>query len=390
VEPTSPRAGAAVDRDVVLRRDDRWFFVGSAALITIIAQLTDPGTPLDLLMVSPAIAAFVFQDRLARFPVEVLAFLVVAPIVVVVGVREVLEPMLFLSVTMILYVSAHVESTIRAAVIAAIATASPWFISEFLAPEEDIGWQSWMLAHAFTFAIGRLLHRQRVLINELDHARQALAEQAVAEERRRMARELHDLAGHTLAAVLLHVTGARHVLRRNPAEAERALADAETVGRSGLDEIRATVAALRTDERGTDPALATSADIGELVAEYRRAGLQVTASIPPAVAELTGPVGTALHRIVQEALVNVTRHAAGNAVDVRADVVNGDVHLTVSDHGRPAAEPDRGAGHFGLLGMGERARALGGSLDARATADGWRVVARLPLPPQSSSESAPS
>jgi signal transduction histidine kinase len=374
----------------MLRRDEHVFLLVSAAVITVVAQLTDPGSALDLLIVSPAIATFVLQGRLTWLPPEVVALLVAGPVIVVVGIDAVLEPMLFLTVLMILYISAYVESTARAALIAAVAAAMPWFTSDVLAPEEDMAWQAWTMAHVFTFAMGRLLRRQRVLINELDHARQALAEQAVAEERRRMARELHDLAGHTLAAVLLHVTGARHVLRRDPAEAERALADAETVGRSGLDEIRATVAALRTDERGTDPALATSADIGELVADYRRAGLQVTASIPPAVAELTGPVGTALHRIVQEALVNVTRHAAGNAVDVRADVVNGDVHLTVSDHGRPAAEPNRGAGHFGLVGMGERARALGGSLDARATADGWRVVARLPLPPQSSSESGPS
>ena len=72
---------------------------------------------------------------------------------------------------------------------------------------------------------------------------------------------MHDLAGHTLAAMLLHVTGARHVLRRDIDEAEQALLEAETIGRSSLDQIRATVASLRTDERGTDPPLAASADL---------------------------------------------------------------------------------------------------------------------------------
>ena len=181
--------------------------------------------------------------------------------------------MMFLSVTMVLYVSAHLESIVRAALIAAVAAASPWVIGEFIAPEEDIGWQSWMMAHVFTFAIGRLLHRQQALIAELEQARQALADQAVAEERRRIARELHDLAGHTLAAMLLHVTGARHVLRRDVDDAERALVDAEGVGRASLDQIRATVAALRTDEPGTDPAVAGSAELEALVDEYRRAGI---------------------------------------------------------------------------------------------------------------------
>ena len=83
------------------------------------------------------------------------AFLVVAPIFFVVGVGEVLEPMLFLSVTMVLYVSANLESTVRAVLITIFAAASPWVIGEFLAPEENIGTQSWILAHVFTLAIGR-------------------------------------------------------------------------------------------------------------------------------------------------------------------------------------------------------------------------------------------
>ena len=379
VELTSRDADTTtVGDDVALRGDERGLQLLAAAVVTTIAQLTDPGTALDLLIVSPAVAAFVFQDRLARVP-EVFAALIIGPIFVVVGIQEVLEPMLFLSVLMILYVSARVESTLRAALIAAFAAASPWVIGEFLAVEEDIGWQSWIMAHAFTFAIGRLLHRQQVLIVQLERARQALAEQAVAEERRRIARELHDLAGHTLAAMLLHVTGARHVLRRDLDDAERALADAESVGRASLDQIRATVAALRTDERGTDPALAGSADLVALVNEYRRAGIDITAAISPRVAELAGPTGTAVHRITREALANVARHAPGNTVEVIAAIEEADVVLTVADHGRAAASPDPNSGHFGLIGMSERARALGGSLEAGTTIDGWRVDARLPI-----------
>jgi signal transduction histidine kinase len=379
VEPTSRDADATAGLETTLRRADRGFFVLSAAVITILAQVTDPGSVVDLLIVAPAVVAFVFQDRLARLPPEVLALLVIGPILVVVGVREVLEPMLFLSVTLILYISAHVESTIRAAVIAAVATVSPWVIGELLAPGEEIGWESWTMAHAFTFAIGRLLQRQGKLIVELGRARQALADQAVAEERRRIARELHDLAGHTIAAVLLHVTGARHVLRRDLDEAERALIDAESVGRASLDQIRATVAALRTDERGTDPALAGSADLEALVDEYRRAGMDVTATFSPRVVELAGPLGIAVHRIIRESLANVARHAPANSVEVLADIEGGEVRLVVADHGRPAATPDPSGGHFGLVGMSERARALGGSLDAGATVDGWRVDARLPI-----------
>ncbi|MGH9290497.1 MAG: sensor histidine kinase, partial [Acidimicrobiales bacterium] len=164
-------------------------------------------------------------------------------------------------------------------------------------------------------------------------------------------------------------------------EAERALLQAETVGRGSLDQIRITVTSLRTSERGTDPALPASADLIGLVEEYRRAGLDVTAVISGPAAGIEGPVGTALHRISREALANVARHAPGNrvelAVDIDADA--DEVRLVVADHGRAPAAQDHANGHFGLVGMRERARALGGELDAGPTADGWRVETRLPL-----------
>jgi signal transduction histidine kinase len=380
--------GPAVPAAVAPRFDDLPFLVLCAAVVTVVAQLTDPGSAVDLLIVSPALAAFVFQHRLRRLPPEIMYALVAGPIVVVVGLNAVLEPMLFLSVTMILFISAQIDSTARAAVIAVAGSAMPWFVSEVLVPEENITWMTWSIANAFTFSIGRLVHQQQALIVELHQARQSLAEQAVAEERRRIARELHDLAGHTLAAMLLHVTGARHVLRRDVDDAERALIDAERVGRASLDQIRVTVAALRTDERGTDPALAEAADLDGLVEEYRRAGLAITASITPPASDLAGATGAALHRIAREALANVARHAPANSVELCADIVDGDVRLLVADHGHPAAPPDPNRSHFGLVGMGERARALGGSLAAEATDDGWRVDARLPMLGAPSSELA--
>lgn len=232
-------------------------------------------------------------------------------------------------------------------------------------------------------AMGRTLQRQRVLIEQLEATRLALAEAAVADERQRIARELHDLAGHTLAAVMLHVTGARHVLRRDLVEAEQALFDAEAVGRASMDQIRAVVAGLRTSQSGTDRALAGGADLATLVEDYRRAGLAITADIAVGVEHLDGPVGTALHRIAREAIANVGRHAPANRVDLAIEITESTdttpaaVRLVVSDVGRaPRGCPGDG---FGLVGMTERARSLGGTLHAGPTIDGWRVEAALPL-----------
>ncbi len=262
----------------------------------------------------------------------------------------------------------------------AICAASP-LVTSLAIPEEEIAWTPWVAANRLMFVLGRGLRRQRELIEQLQVAREALADQAVAEERRRIARELHDLTGHTIAAVLLHVTGARHVLRRDLDETERALVQAETIGRSSLDQIRTTVTSLRASEHGTDPALPGSADLIELVEEYRHAGLDVTAVITPPVTDIEGPIGTALHRISREALANVARHAPENRVELTVAV---DPLPTRCVSSSPTMDvrrssPVRADGHFGLVGMRERARALGGELDAGATADGWRVEARLPL-----------
>jgi signal transduction histidine kinase len=364
-------------------REEHTFLVGAAIVIVAVAQLTDGGTAADLLLLLPAVVAF----GLPRVPAELFALLVIVPVTVVVGREGALEGTFFVSVMMVYATASHLGSLTRAVVIVAAAIAAPWLVAEVVAPESGIAWQPWAMAQVFTGALGRAEYHRRRLIDELGRAQSALAAQAVAEERRRIARELHDLAGHTLAAMMLHVTGARHVLRRDVDEAERALVDAETVGRASLDQVRATVASLRTDEAGTDPPLAGVEDLAALVEEYRRAGLVVEASIAPAAAPAAkGPVGTALHRVARESLANVARHAPGNRVELQVDVRGNEVHLLVVDRGQAASAPDPRAAHFGLIGMAERARSLGGRFAAGPTSDGWRVEVELPIADARSSQ----
>jgi signal transduction histidine kinase len=365
--------------EIPTARNELGFLVGSALIIIVITQLVDPGDAVDLVLVAPAVLAFFLRGLVPRLPAEVFALLVIVPVMLAVSRDGALEGAFFLVVMMTFEATSHLESLIKSAIIMIAAAASTGIVSELLAPDSGITWEPWAMANLFTFALGRTQVQQRRLIEQLEQARQALADQAVAEERRRIARELHDLAGHTLAAVLLHVTGARHVLRRGDLdEAERALGDAESVGRASLDQIRATVASLRTDERGTDPSLAGVADLPALIEDYRRAGLTIESTIDPRAMDLNGPVGTAVHRVAREGLANVARHAPGNRVTLSVDV-NGDVvRLVVADRGRPATPPDPDSTQFGLVGMAERARALGGQFEAGPTADGWRVEVRLP------------
>jgi signal transduction histidine kinase len=366
--------------DTSVDRRELPFLVAVTAVIVTAAQVTDSGTSADLLLVIAAAATLVLSAASGRPPWVVVAVVVTVLLAAATWRDGSLEVALFVGVLATLYAAWHLGSLTKALACMALAAVAPLVVSTAM-PEEEIAWTPWAAGNVLTFVLGRNLQRQRVLIEQLEAAREALADQAVAEERQRIARELHDLAGHTLATVLLHVTGARHVLRRDPDEAERGLLQAEAVGRGSLDQIRSTVASLRTSERGTEPPLAGSADLVGLVEEYRRAGLEVTTVVGSTAASIEGPIGTALHRIGREALANVARHAPGNRVELALDVDPDadEVRLVVADHGRAAASPQPGDGHFGLMGMRERARALGGELDAGPTVDGWRIEVRLPL-----------
>lgn len=350
-----------------------------AVAVVVAAQWTEPGMPIDLAALILAAVVLVSPALVERTPGEWYVAAVLAPVCLAVGHEGHLELSLFLVGTATLYSARHLGSTSRVVLITAACSGGIVVTSRV----SDGGFSSppWVIAEILLLVVGRTLFRQDTLVGELQAAREALAEQAVAEERRRIARELHDVAGHTLAAVMLHVTGARHVLRRDPVEAERALLDAEAVGRASMEQIRETVETLRTIERGVDPPPPDADRLDDLIEEYRRAGLVVESTIAPGVAALRGPSGVAVHRIVRESLANVARHAPTNRVSIDASVVDGAVRLAVSDHGRSVPQVDRGTtGRFGLVGMSERARSLGGVLSAGPTADGWRVRAHLPVP----------
>lgn len=351
-----------------------------AFVAVVAAQWSEPGSFVDLAALVAAGAVLVAPAVFGWVPGEIFVAAIAVPVCLAVGHTGHLEVSLFLVLTACLYAAWYLGSTLRAALIVAACCAA--ILAASLWSDGGFSWLPWVGANVLLFVIGRTLQRQDGLVRDLEAARLALADQAVADERRRIARELHDVAGHTLAAVMLHVTGARHVLRRDPDEAERALLDAEAVGRASMDQIRLTVETLRSSERGVDPPLPDADRLDDLVEEYRRAGLTVDATIDPGLADVHGAVGLATHRIAREALANVARHAPTNRVDVIAAIEHGVVRLTISDHGHPAecdATAAGSPGRFGLIGMGERARSLGGSLSAEPSADGWRVDAILPL-----------
>jgi signal transduction histidine kinase len=246
---------------------------------------------------------------------------------------------------------------------------------EALVVERDAGWAAWIGGTSFSAVASVVGRRQRDLLHQLHAAQGDLARRAQAEERNRIARELHDVIAHSLTISLLHVSAARLALDEDRDEAARALDEAERLGRQSLDEARHAVGLLR---RGgdADPSapLPGSVDVPALVERFRAAGADVEATMTGDLTALPGTVGLATYRILQEALTNAIKHAP-QATSVVQVSVNGEaVRLSVDTAGAPR----HGTG-LGLVGIRERAESLGGRLTAGPGGSGWLVDAEIPL-----------
>jgi len=232
--------------------------------------------------------------------------------------------------------------------------------------------------------------RDRIALLE-ERAAQVVREQderqrrAVADERLRIAQELHDVVAHAMSVITVQAGVGAHVIDTNPEEARKALATIEATGRTALQELRLMVGVLRQDgdARGLRaPAPSRHAEIEQLVASFRDAGVEVElvwrgepkVDIPASV-YLNG------YRILQEALTNVLKHAGRARATVTIHVDHGAADIEVVDDGRGAASSlDGHQPGFGLLGMQERAAVLGGTVQAApAPGGGFRVRAHLPF-----------
>jgi signal transduction histidine kinase len=232
--------------------------------------------------------------------------------------------------------------------------------------------------------LGVLVHEQRrtaamlaVRNAELERLRGVEAARVVAEERTRIARELHDVVAHHLTALIIRAQAADRVAATRPAEATAVMGWIATTAKEALAAMRQTVRVLR-DEAALAPG-PTLADLPDIAARIRQAGLDVELRLPPSLPPLHPQVELAAVRITQEALTNTLRHAAARRAVVSLRPGEGGLVLDVDDDGRTDPAAPRPTGGHGLLGMRERAVSCGGSLDIdRSSLGGWRVRAWLP------------
>ena len=253
------------------------------------------------------------------------------------------------------------------------------------------------LGHVLLVAIPLLaadLHRTRhayvsVLRERLelaDRAREQEGQRRAEQERMRIARDLHDVVAHTLTTINVQAATAAQLLDRNPAHAQAALETIEDASREAIGELRAILGVLRDDADHDSPRRPAPGldSLPELVNRTSSEGIDVQMEVegeqPERVPEA---VSLAAYRIVQEALTNARRHAAGAPVHVRLAFQPNGLTLAVENHGGAPVDGhwSDGASGVGIIGMTERAAAVGGTLRAAPQRDGFRVDAELPYAP---------
>jgi signal transduction histidine kinase len=213
-----------------------------------------------------------------------------------------------------------------------------------------------------------------LLLAQTQRSQEEQLRAARLEESTRIAREIHDVLAHALAGLTIQLEATQSLLEQG-ADRDAILARvrrAHALAREGLVETRRAVGALRGE------AVAVPDAIRSLVDEYDG---DASLGIDGDLHRLSGPAGLTLVRAVQEALTNVRKHAPGANVSVMVDAAGAELVAIVSDRVNGASPPPAQTGRgYGLQGMRERAQSLGGTVSAGATADGWRVELRLPMP----------
>ncbi|MEV0627714.1 sensor histidine kinase [Nonomuraea wenchangensis] len=332
------------------------------------------------LAVSTALA-HVAAVLLPRRPMPALGVLLAAAVLACVplGVAEI--PLAqFLAVDAALYFIAagHARRTGILALLGALTVLTGYLTVRVLA-----GWPagtSAELAVAMTAVIAWLVgHSVRQAREHAETLAATATARAVADERLRLSRELHDTVAHSIGVIALQAGAARRVIPTQPDRAGQALGDIETVGRETLSGLRRMLGAMRHGDQsrplGAAPGLS---DLDRLVATTTDAGVHVEVRRLGELRPLPPEIDVSAYRIIQEAITNVVRHAGTSRCQVSIDYRDDELTVEVLDEGRGPRRPPEGG--YGLVGMRERVHLLRGSFSAAPRAEGgFRVAARLPL-----------
>ncbi|MEU7015338.1 sensor histidine kinase [Streptomyces sp. NPDC046385] len=372
-------------------RNDALLTVGAAAVdlvgYTAFSQVSGvPMSSLGILLLTVTAMPLLMRRR---FPLTVMAVSLV--LVALVNLTTSISHHFGAALAVALYSAARTGRPRATATLTIGAIGVTLLTPDLAAPHGFLNVTSAGLAACLVAATGLAVNRWH---QKTEANRRLLADRALAEERRRIARELHDIVAHRITIMQLMAGGARANLDHDTGVARDALVTLEESGRLALREMRQLLDVLRTDEdtatdrHGTpespQPGLA---DLDRLIKESRQAGQPTELTVDGEPGRLPPVVGLTLYRVVQEALTNARKHAGPDVpVKVRLTCRPERVHVSVTDQGAmDAAEFPSGPGirrgsGYGLVGMRERVALHGGVLEAGPLSEvGFQVVASLPL-----------
>ena len=269
----------------------------------------------------------------------------------------------------------------------ALVVAAMLIVVHYIPGQSPVNWYVFItLRYVAAWIAGYALHQRseqveaaEVRAARAESEREAAARVAVAEERSRIARELHDIVAHAVSVMVLQVGAVRHKLPESMAEDSDALRRVERAGRTALAEMRRLLAAMRPDGDEAELVPQPGLDgLDTLLAEVGRAGLPVELHLEGDPYPLPRGLDLSAYRIVQEGLTNVLKHAGASDADVIVRYRSDEVEIEVRDNGNGRSSGD-GVGH-GLVGIRERVKIYGGEMSARAEPEGGFVLStRLPV-----------
>ena len=365
-----------------VRRAPTW--VGDAALIAVVGYLTlmdawwnEPGTQqADTITYTLAAVSVIAMVARRRAPLAV--SLVCGLALTGLYVRGHHGELLNLPLMVALYTTAVQGDRRRSVLVGVVAVV--WSGVLGFTSDDPIGARGGspvleMLVPVVPLLLGEVVRSRRELAAQAAVEQEREATRRVEAERVRIARELHDVLAHTLAAVNVQTAAAAAALDTRPDITRESLAQARSSTKTALAELRATLHVMRDS---VDRAPAPTLDqLDDIVAVAQAAGLQVTLQVD-VPAHLSDGTALAADRIVQEAVTNTIRHSHARNVAISLTATDRTLRVEVVDDGQSAPSPASEPTGLGLLGMRERAHALGGELDHGHTGGGYRVIATLP------------
>ncbi|MFI6639806.1 sensor histidine kinase [Streptomyces sp. NPDC050504] len=399
------RVLAALSRDPLTAphrtRNDLLLAAAVALLTVALALLVDDGRepgPLGWLLLAGVVAPLVLR-RARPLPVMLAVLACVGPYHAVDYNHVAPLPASFLALYTVASTSRPRVTVLVGAGVLGIVVSIMFRVNSHQA-WETLRTSGWVLAVLLTGAEVRLYRRYIASVvgraERAERTREEVAARRVAEERLRIARDLHDLLAHSITLIGVRTSVAAHVLQADPDRLDRAaiagaLDDIADTCRAARGELRATLEVLRADGPQDGPHGGPLPDLAALPALVRSAGAELALGADLDGARVPLPTAAAAYRIVQESLTNAVRHG-GTGTEIRVAVAPGPGALRVTvvntvTTTAPNTPADNGTPGFGIIGMRERARSTGGTLTAGPRDDGrFEVAAELPLPPREATQ----